>query len=149
MVKHTVEILSLSDSHIIIVFYWTALWNPDWIRLNRSAKYGRGLKICDLVSDDLERPWKVISAAANYSMVTSRTQSMLPIQNCIRTIRIAPTTVKTPLKATRRHVASILDELVLISRKWYNIEWHLQWTTNRKSYPDYQIAPLTLTLNAL
>jgi len=34
-----------------------------------------------------------------------------------------------------------------ITWKWYNIQLHLQWRTNRKSYMIYRIAPFSVTLN--
>jgi len=34
-----------------------------------------------------------------------------------------------------------------IIRKWCNIQLHLQWPTNRKSYMIYRTAPFSMTLN--
>jgi len=34
-----------------------------------------------------------------------------------------------------------------ITWKWYNIQLHLEWSTNRKSYMIYQTAPFSMTLN--
>ena len=34
-----------------------------------------------------------------------------------------------------------------ITRKWYNIELYLQWSTNGKSHMIYRTAPFSMTLN--